>query len=1720
MKKSIIIISFLLFSGIASATNYYVSSSGNDSNNGLSSSTPWKTIAKVNASSFLPGDNIFFNKGNIWRELLNIPSSGSAGNPITFSAYGTGADPIISGSDLNVSWTKQATNVWKSNVTTQPTIVYFNNTRGTLRADVNCLAPYEWYWASNVLYVYAPGDANPSTTYASPGIEVGNRTRAMQTNNKQFITFSNITFRDGNSLSSPCVEVGATTVNGFIMQYCTIERSTFTGIKLEGSSVATSATVDHCTVNNNGSYGIVFAYLYTSATISNNFIENNGWGSVRDAAPASGIAGFLGNVNIFGNTIYNNGPSPSYDPSQSHGIYVSSSTSATVNIYNNTIYGQVNGSGIKVRYSANIHHNLIYGNARSGIEFGGNDATAVTYNIYYNIIHSSITGSGAGITNGLNGTAHIILENNTFYKDGTNAIELSLQNDVPFLTIKNNIFYAADGRRAIDMVLQTGTDDIDYNLYWQDTQSGNPNFKYNNALPTWAQWKAFGFDVHGVNENPNLVSSSDFHLQAGSPAIGAGINVGLTSDYDGHAINNPPSIGALESVSSTPALPVYVKASVANTAPSLLTMTYSTTLANIVPAASAFTVMVNSAARTVSAVSVSGTMVTLTLSSPVVNGNVVTVAYTKPATNPLQSASGGQAATCSTQTVTNNVSPVTVTPTYVSSSIANASPSVLTMTYSTTLASIVPAASAFAVKVNSAARTVTAVSVSGTMVTLTLSSPVVNGNVVTVAYTKPATNPLQSASGGQAATISAQTVTNNVSQVTVTPAYVSSSIVNASPSVLTMTYSTALASIVPAASAFAVKVNSAARTVTAVSISGSTVLLTLSSPVVNGNTVTVAYTKPATNPLQSTSVGQAATISAQTVTNNVNPVTVTPTYVSSSIANASPSILTMTYSTALASIVPAASAFTVKVNSVTRTVTSLSVSGTTVLLTLSSPVVNGNVVTVAYTKPATNPLQSASGGQAATISAQTVTNNVSPVIITPTYVSSSIDNASPGVLTMTYSTALASIVPATSAFSVKVNSVTRTVTSLSVSGTTVLLTLSSPVVNGNVITVAYTKPAANPLQSTSGGQAATISAQTVTNNVGAVIVTPTYVRSSIDNASPAILTITYSTALASIVPATSAFTVKVNSVTRTLTSLSVSGTTVLLTLSSPVVNGNVVTVAYTKPATNPLQSSSGGQAVTISAQTVTNNVSPVTVTPTYVSSSINNASPSVITINYSTALASIVPAASAFTVKVNSASRTVASVSVSGTNVLLTLSSPVVNGNTVTVAYTKPATNPLQSSSGGKAATISAQTVTNNVNPVNSVIPVYISSAIENSSPSLLTMAYSTTLANIVPAASAFTVKVNSVNRTVNSVSISGTTVLLTLSSPVVNGNMVTVAYTKPASNPLQRSLDGQAATISAQPVTNNVNPVTVTPIFVSSAIENSSPSLLTMTYSTTLASIVPASSAFIVQVNSVNRTVNSVSVSGTSVLLTLSSPVVNGNTVTVAYSKPASNPLQSSSAGQAVTISAQPVTNNVDPVDPVNPVNPVSPVYISSAIENVNPTLLTMEYNIILADIVPDASAFTVMVNSVTRTILSVSISAENVLLTLANPVGYGDVIAVSYTMPVSYPLQSSSGGLATNLATQQVSNNCLELPNPESGINEKSNIVIYPNPAHDFFNISIQGQFPTRQTLKLIDLTGKIVFTELIDQNITNVQIPENINSGLFIISLELGGLVLYTQKLIIYK
>jgi hypothetical protein len=106
------------------------------------------------------------------------------------------------------------------------------------------------------------------------------------------------------------------------------------------------------------------------------------------------------------------------------------------------------------------------------------------------------------------------------------------------------------------------------------------------------------------------------------------------------------------------------------------------------------------------------------------------------------------------------------------------------------------------------------------------------------------------------------------------------------------------------------------------------------------------------------------------------------------------------------------------------------------------------------------------------------------VIVAPVLKSSTITNTSPSVIDLTYDLNLDnSAVPSVSAFNANINSINNPINSVAVSGNTVHLTMATPVPAGAVSTVSYIKPAVNALQSTSGGQAASINNQVVTNNV-------------------------------------------------------------------------------------------------------------------------------------------------------------------------------------------------------------------------------------------------------------------------------------------------------------------------------------------------------------------------------------------------------------------------------------------------------------------------------------------------------------------------------------------------------------------------------------------------------------------------------------------------------------
>lgn len=77
---------------------YYVDAEyGDDNQDGKSESTPWKSLEKLNATAFEPGDEIYLKSGSQFTGQLKPVASGAPGKPIILTSYGGSKKPLIAG---------------------------------------------------------------------------------------------------------------------------------------------------------------------------------------------------------------------------------------------------------------------------------------------------------------------------------------------------------------------------------------------------------------------------------------------------------------------------------------------------------------------------------------------------------------------------------------------------------------------------------------------------------------------------------------------------------------------------------------------------------------------------------------------------------------------------------------------------------------------------------------------------------------------------------------------------------------------------------------------------------------------------------------------------------------------------------------------------------------------------------------------------------------------------------------------------------------------------------------------------------------------------------------------------------------------------------------------------------------------------------------------------------------------------------------------------------------------------------------------------------------------------------------------------------------------------------------------------------------------------------------------------------------------------------------
>jgi trimeric autotransporter adhesin len=348
---------------------------------------------------------------------------------------------------------------------------------------------------------------------------------------------------------------------------------------------ANSNTIGGITAANTstGAANVFGIRVNTSSTVATNLANNLVGGTVANSLQSTAAAATAGTqvvgisisssiATLSGNTIRNltapGGTGTGFSTSVA-GI-VCSNTFSNNTVSKNTIFNLANTNtttasvvtGIQFTGStANlVERNLIYdlsvATNSTAAEVNGIRITGGTTTFRNNIIRLGAginSAVGTGNTGGVNGFNEPSGTNNFYhnsvYIGGTPTTGLgpSYAFNSSVITnnrvVRNNIFFnarsnsGATGKNYAIGVGGTGTNPagltINNNVYFANGTGAIFGFFNSADIANLASWKtAIGQDVNSISSNPLFVSTTDLHLQAGSPAINVAVNVGVTNDFD------------------------------------------------------------------------------------------------------------------------------------------------------------------------------------------------------------------------------------------------------------------------------------------------------------------------------------------------------------------------------------------------------------------------------------------------------------------------------------------------------------------------------------------------------------------------------------------------------------------------------------------------------------------------------------------------------------------------------------------------------------------------------------------------------------------------------------------------------------------------------------------------------------------------------------------------------------------------------------------------------------------------------------------------------------------------------------------------------------------------------------------------------------------------------------------------------------------------------------
>lgn len=204
-----------------------------------------------------------------------------------------------------------------------------------------------------------------------------------------------------------------------------------------------------------------------------------------------------------------------------------------------------NANGNIIEY-CRAYNNGTIGEGSKGDGYSAHSGTSnntIRYSLGYSNTLSCVANTG---------TSSGYFYNNTCYGNGTTTTEAHRRggywtdNTEGTWVVENNIF-SENIPHEIWGTNKTAYSTItpDYNLFYHPADANVAKIGTVGGEMNWATYHA-SYEANSLYGDPLFVSATDFRLKSNSPAINAGVDVGLTTDYTGGKLAGKPDIGAYE----------------------------------------------------------------------------------------------------------------------------------------------------------------------------------------------------------------------------------------------------------------------------------------------------------------------------------------------------------------------------------------------------------------------------------------------------------------------------------------------------------------------------------------------------------------------------------------------------------------------------------------------------------------------------------------------------------------------------------------------------------------------------------------------------------------------------------------------------------------------------------------------------------------------------------------------------------------------------------------------------------------------------------------------------------------------------------------------------------------------------------------------------------------------------------------------------------------------